>query len=128
MLVSDLKRVLVVDDKATGRELVRAILEQNGHLVYEAGNGIEAIRRARELRPHLIVLDLHMPALDGFDVLKELRADGDFSATPILALTASAMRGDRELALAAGFTGYVAKPVAVDALRGELERLLNPAE
>ena len=118
------KKVLVADDKATSRELVRTVLEQSGHVVYEAANGMEAVRRAREVGPDLILLDLHMPALDGFGVLKELKEDEKFSSTPIVALTASAMQGDRERALSIGFTGYIAKPISLNALRGELERLL----
>src|SRR5690349_1947669 len=123
---SDLmKKVLVADDKAPGRELLRAVLEQSGHAVYEASDGIEALRGARELLPDLIILDLHMPMLDGFGVLQELRRDRSFAATPIVALTASAMQGDRERALTAGFTSYIAKPISLIALRGEIERFLN---
>lgn len=118
------KKVLVADDKATSRELVRTVLEQSGHVVYEAANGMEAVRRAREVAPDLILLDLHMPALDGFGVLKELHEDEKFRAIPIVALTASAMQGDRERALSLGFTGYIAKPISLKDLRGEIERLL----
>jgi CheY-like chemotaxis protein len=125
MTVANLpKKVLVADDKATSRELVRTILEQTGHVVYEAANGMEAVRRAREVLPDLILLDLHMPALDGFGALRELKEDEKFGATPIVALTASAMQGDRERALAAGFTGYIAKPISLNELRSEIERLL----
>jgi CheY-like chemotaxis protein len=120
-----MKKVLVADDKSPGRELIRTILEQSGHLVFEAGDGTEALRSARELVPDLIILDLHMPLLDGFGVLKELKQDQRFAATPIIALTASAMQGDRERALAAGFTTYIAKPISLSALRGEIERFLN---
>jgi two-component system cell cycle response regulator DivK len=120
-----MKKVLVADDKAPGRELLRAVLEQSGHAVYEASDGIEALRNARELLPDLIILDLHMPMLDGFGVLQELRRDRSFAATPIVALTASAMQGDRERALTAGFTSYIAKPISLIALRGEIERFLN---
>jgi len=120
-----MKKVLVADDKAPGRELLRAVLEQSGHAVYEASDGIEALRNARELLPDLIILDLHMPMLDGFGVLQELRRDRSFAATPIVALTASAMQGDRERALTAGFTSYIDKPISLIALRGEIERFLN---
>ena len=79
---------------------------------------------ARETQPDLIVLDLQMPALDGFGVLKELRSQQRFIRTPIVALTATAMQGDRDRALAAGFTGYVSKPIGVCALRAEMQRWL----
>jgi two-component system cell cycle response regulator DivK len=120
-----MKTILVADDKATGRELVRTVLEKSGYAVIEASDGIEAVRCAREQKPDLIILDLHMPGLDGFSVIQELRRDAQFAGTPIMALTASAMQGDRERALSVGFTGYVTKPIRLGALRGEVERLLG---
>jgi len=120
-----MKTVLVADDRPTGRELVRAVLENTGYLVIEAGDGLEALRCARESLPDLIILDLHMPGLDGFCVIEELRRDARFATTPIVALTASAMQGDRERAMAAGFTGYITKPIRLSLLRGEVERLLQ---
>ena len=120
-----MKKVLVADDKVPGRELVRTVLEQSGHLVFEAGDGAEALQKVRELLPDLIILDVHMPVLDGFEVLEELRRDHRFVATPIVALTASAMQGDRERALSAGFTAYIAKPISLSALRSEMQRLLG---
>jgi two-component system cell cycle response regulator DivK len=118
------KRVLIADDKATGRELVKTVLEARGYLVFEACDGIEALEAANRVGPHLIILDLHMPGLDGFGVVKELRLDPSFATTPIVALTASAMEGDRRRAIEAGFTGYITKPVSLKALRAEVERLL----
>ena len=119
-----MKKVLVADDKATGRELVRTVLENTGYEVHEAGDGAEAVAEARRVRPDLIILDIHMPEMDGFGVIAEWRRDPQFAATPIIALTASAMMGDRERALAAGFTGYITKPIRLSALRSEVERLL----
>ena len=115
---------MVVDDKESSRELIRAVLESSGYAVVEADNGREAVRLAGEVSPDLILLDLQMPALDGFGALQRLRADPRFAALPIIALTASAMQGDREKALAAGFTSYIAKPVRLTDLRAELARLL----
>jgi two-component system cell cycle response regulator DivK len=120
-----MKRVLIADDKATSRELVRTVLEKEGYAVVEAADGIEALRSALESAPDLIILDLQMPGLDGFSVLQELRKDARFLATPILALTASAMQGDRERALTNGFTGYVTKPIRLQVLRSEVQRLLR---
>lgn len=120
-----MKKVLVADDKDTGRELVRTVLENCNYEVFEAGNGVEALSQARQVRPDLIILDLHMPGLDGFGVIKELRNDESFAVTPVMALTASAMMGDRERALAAGFTSYIAKPIRLSTLRSEVERLLE---
>ena len=120
-----MKRVLIADDRSAGRELMRSVLERSGYAVFEASNGKEAVVSARQILPDLIILDLHMPELDGFGVLKELRGDTRFAATPIIALTASAMHGDREQALSAGFTSYIAKPVSLSALRSEIQRLLG---
>jgi CheY-like chemotaxis protein len=83
------------------------------------------VRVTCETGPDLILLDLQMPALDGFGVLRELRADPRFAELPIVALTANAMQGDREKALAAGFTSYLSKPVSLASLRGEVARLLG---
>ena len=120
-----MKTVLVADDKATSRELVRAVLEDSGYQIIEAGDGLEALRSARQSKPDLILLDLHMPGLDGFGVVREIRRDDDLAATPVVALTASAMQGDRERALGAGFTGYISKPISLRTLRSEVERLLK---
>jgi CheY-like chemotaxis protein len=119
-----MKKVLIADDKATSRELVRVALEHCGYLVYEAGDGGEALNSARDILPDLIILDLHMPGLDGFGVIQEIRRDARLAATPVLALTASAMQGDRERAMAVGFTSYLAKPIHLSNLRREVERLL----
>ena len=120
-----MKKVLVADDKATSRELIRTVLETAGYEISEASDGIEALRFARETEPDLIILDLHMPGVDGFGVVKELRREEKFLTTPIMALTASAMQGDRERALAAGFDSYVSKPIPLATLREEVERLLT---
>jgi CheY-like chemotaxis protein len=119
-----MKKVLVADDKATGRELVRTVLERNGYEILEAENGVAALDCARREHPDLIILDLHMPELDGFGVIQELRRDDSFTKTPVIALTASAMMGDRERALSLGFTGYITKPIRLSTLREEVTRLL----
>jgi CheY-like chemotaxis protein len=120
-----MKTVLVADDKPTGRELVRTVLEKSGYTVVEACDGLEAVEYAHQHRPDLIILDLHMPGLDGFGVIQTLRREAEFATTPIMALTASAMQGDREHAMSVGFTGYVTKPIRLSALREEVERLLR---
>jgi len=121
-----MRTVLVADDKETSRELVRTVLEKAGYIVAEARDGVEALRQAHALKPDLIILDLHMPHLDGFGVILEIRRDRELAAIPVMALTASAMQGDRERALAAGFTAYIAKPIPLSMLRSEVERLLQP--
>jgi|SRR5208283_5030191 len=118
-------KVLIADDRAASRELIRTVLEADGYEVYEAVDGWDAVRRAEECQPALIILDLQMPRLNGIEALQKLRQDRQFSDIPVLALTASAMNGDRERALEAGFTAYITKPVSLTSLRGELRRLLD---
>lgn len=119
------KIVLIADDKPGGRELLRTVLESGPYVVVEAVDGEDAIRQAHEHHPDLILLDLHMPFKDGFEVIRELRSDPDFQSTPVVALTASAMQGDKEKAMAAGFTGYLTKPIRLPELRSEVERFLG---
>jgi CheY-like chemotaxis protein len=118
-------RILVVDDKPSSRELVRTILENVGYDIEEAGDGIQALEAIRTNPPDLVLLDLQMPGLNGRQVLAELRAEDRFADLPVVALTASAMAGDREKALAAGFTSYLSKPVTLSTLRSEVQRLLQ---
>lgn len=128
MLMPDLQRkllILIADDRASSRELLRTVLERAGYAVIEAADGEEALERARSVNPDLVLLDLQMPKLDGFGVLEQLRRDERFRALPVLALTASAMSGDREKILAAGFTDYLSKPAGPDLLRETVARLLG---
>ena len=120
-----MKKILVADDTDNGRELVKTVLEGSGYEVIEARNGLEAVANARAHMPDLIILDLHMPGLDGFGVIQELRAQSEFASTPIMALTESAMMGDKERATAVGFTSYITKPIRLADLRREVERLLG---
>jgi two-component system cell cycle response regulator DivK len=120
-----MSRVLVADDNDASRELIREVLELSGYDVIETADGQDAVSRARENAPDLVLVDIQMPRLDGYGVLRELRADPRLSGLPVVALTAFAMQGDRERALAAGFDGYITKPVDIAALRQEIKKRLN---
>jgi CheY-like chemotaxis protein len=120
-----MRKVLVVDEYFSIRELIRIVLEQSGYSVFEAASGTEAVRSAGEVLPDLIILDVDMPALDGFGAVKELRRDPRFEMTPIIAFTGDARYGGRERALSAGFTSYLAKSIGLSALRGEVARLFG---
>ena len=108
--------VLIAEDNSVNRELVREVLELEGHQIIEATNGEEALARVAECAPDLVLLDIHMPKLDGIEVIRRLRQEPRFALLPVVALTAFAMRGDRERMLAEGFNGYVAKPIDVASL------------
>jgi CheY-like chemotaxis protein len=118
------KRLLIADDQPGGRELLRTALESVGYEVVEAVDGDDAIRQAMTSAPDLILLDIHMPGQDGLSVVRQLRSDPRFQFIPILAVTATAMKGDRQKGLEAGFTEYLTKPISLAALRQIIARLL----
>jgi two-component system, cell cycle response regulator DivK len=102
--------ILIADDYDDNRELLRLMLEAEGYLVREARNGREALEAAREETPALALIDLSMPSLDGWALLKELRSDERTRAIPCVAVTAFAADQDRRRALDAGFDAYISKP------------------
>jgi|SRR5579863_1053945 len=117
--------ILIADDRPSSRELLRVILERAGYDVLEAEDGEAALQQIHLREPDLVLLDLQMPKLDGLAVLQAVRSDPRFGQLPIIALTASAMRGDRERILEAGFTGYLAKPAGPELLRDTVAKLLD---
>jgi len=110
------ERVLVVEDNDLNMKLVRDILQATGYSPLEASSGEEALALAAENAPALVLMDIQLPDLDGSEALQRLRSDERTAGIPVLALTAQAMQGDRERFLAAGFDGYLSKPVDVDEL------------
>jgi CheY-like chemotaxis protein len=115
------KRVLVADDNPAGRELVRESLAPHVSSIMEASDGRDALAKIRETLPDLVLLDIQMPELDGYAVLREIRSDPALRDVRVVALTAFAMQGDRERALEAGFDDYLTKPVSVAKLKAQLE-------
>jgi CheY-like chemotaxis protein len=115
--------ILVADDNLASRELMRELLEASGHRVLEATNGREALDLIHRSAPDVVFLDLQMPVLDGFCVVRELRSDERFRRLPAVAVTASAMLGDRELAITAGFDSYITKPINLNEVRKHAEQL-----
>src|SRR5579864_4335038 len=106
-----MKCILIVEDTANSRELLRMVLEKLGHVVIEAGDGVEALCRLQEQVPDLIFLDLKIPAPSGYELLKEIRNNARSSSVPVVARTADAMQGERERAISAGFNAYLTKPI-----------------
>jgi CheY-like chemotaxis protein len=117
--------VLVVEDNALNLKLVRDVLGHAGYRVLEAGDAERGIELARAEAPDLILMDVQLPGIDGVAALGRLRADEQTAAIPVVALTAQAMKDDRERFLAAGFDGYLEKPVSVPALPGQVEELIR---
>jgi two-component system cell cycle response regulator DivK len=116
------ERILVVEDNELNMKLFRDILVANGYRTIEATTGGEAVALATEHAPDLVLMDIQLPDFDGVQALGRLRANEGTAAIPVLALTAQAMDGDRERFLAAGFDGYLSKPVDVRELIGTVRR------
>ena len=104
-------RVLVVEDNPSNLDLARMVLEGNGFAVDTASNGQEGLEKARHLRPDLILMDMQLPGVDGLAVTRQLKADPATANIKVVALTANALKGSEEQALAAGCSGYIAKPI-----------------
>ena len=119
--MTKLLTILVADDNPFSRELMRELLEASGHVIIEAVNGRNAIDLIRQNQPDLVFLDLQMPLQDGFSVIRELRDDARFHGLTVVAVTASAMLGERERALAAGFDFYIAKPIELCDIEKQVE-------
>ena len=122
-----MEKVLIVDDNRASRDLIRAILKPVRCNTIEASNGQQALDLLCHERPDLVLLDIDMPGLDGLTVVKTIRQDAAFASLPVVAVTAFAMEGDREKAIAAGFTAYVTKPVRAAILRQQVRQLLGAA-
>ncbi len=112
------ERVLIVEDNEKNMKLFRDVLSAKGYATLEASSGEEAVELAIAHAPELVLMDIRLPDVDGVEALRRLRSDERTSSIPVLALTAQAMSGDRERFLAAGFDGYIPKPVDINELVG----------
>lgn len=117
--------ILIVEDNPRDRKLVRDVLRANGFQTLEAETGEAGIKLARERRPALILMDIQLPKMDGREAARILKADSNTREIPIIAVTASAMKGDRESLLAEGFDGYMAKPIDIRKVPRVLESYLG---
>jgi two-component system cell cycle response regulator DivK len=122
------RRVLVVEDNERNLKLVRDVLEHAGFQVEAAGSGEQGVALARERVPDLVLMDLQLPTMDGAEALRLLREDPRTREVPVVAVTAFAMKGDRERALRAGFDGYLAKPISVRALPEQVRGFMHRQE
>ena len=118
-------KILVIEDNEQNIYLVRFMLEKHGYHVIEARNGQEGLDQAAKQLPHLILLDIQLPVMDGYAVAKALRNNPDLENVPIVAVTSYAMPGDRENVLAAGCSGYIEKPINPDIFLDQIKSFLQ---
>jgi len=116
--------ILLVEDNETNQMLAMTVLQRDGYRVDVAGSSEEARERLEAARPDLILMDLQLPGLDGLSLTKRLKQDPATSSIPIVAMTAHAMLGDADQALAAGCIGYIAKPIDTRALADQVRQYL----
>jgi len=119
-------KILVVEDNQDNREMVVKVLKFNGYQVVEAVDGEEAIEKAKAEDPDLILLDIFLPKMDGYEATRRLKGDTSLRNIPIIALTAHAMKGSMEEALAVGCDGYISKPIDVRELPKQIQHFLKP--
>ena len=118
-------KILYIEDNIGNRMLVRRILMAEGYTVVEAEDGPTGIEMALQEQPALILMDMNLPDVDGYEMTQRVRAIPELRDTPIIAMTANVMRGDREKALRAGCNGYIPKPIDVDALPTQIAQFLK---
>jgi two-component system, cell cycle response regulator DivK len=118
-------RILLVEDNPLNLKLVRDVLLAAGYEVVEATSGEEGLRRAKEGRPDLVLMDLQLPGIDGTETMRQLRAGPVANEVPVVAITAFAMAEDHLKAMRAGFDGYIEKPISVRTLVGKVQGFLE---
>ena len=117
--------IVVVEDDEKSRKLVRDVLTHANYRLLEADSGEAGVRLAHEHHPALIVMDIHLPGIDGIEALHQLRAVSDTRDIPILAVTASAMTTERTKIMTAGFDGYESKPISVKRFLAAVREILD---
>src|SRR5437762_10579252 len=118
-------KILYIEDNRENRMLVRAILEAEGYTIVDAEDGLSGIEAAIREQPDLILLDINLPGVDGYEVVSILKSFPNLASTPVVALTAYAMQGDRQRTLVAGCDGYIQKPIDVDAFPRQVAEFLG---
>jgi two-component system cell cycle response regulator DivK len=122
------KRILYIEDNSDNRLLIKRVLEAEGYIVVEAETGLKGLELAASSQPDLILMDINLPEIDGYECTHRLRKISGGEKIPIIALTANAMEGDAQKALDAGCNGYIPKPIDVDHLPTQIEKYLMKPE
>jgi len=120
--------ILVVEDNLANQLLIQFTLELAGYHVNVASSASEALASIRENRPDLVLMDIQLPGQDGLSLTKQLKADAMFKTIPVVALSARAMAGDRDLSLAAGCAGHIAKPINTRTIAKEVGEFITPRQ
>src|SRR5258706_2352108 len=118
-------RILYIEDNRENRMLVRAVLEAAGYMIVDAEDGLTGIEAAIREEPALILLDINLPGVDGYEIVAILKSFPNLANTPVIAVTAYAMEGDRQRTLVAGCDGYIQKPIDVDAFPSQVGEFLR---
>src|ERR671930_857128 len=118
-------KILYIEDNRENRMLVRAILEAEGYTIIDAEDGLSGIEAAIREEPALILLDVNLPGVDGYEVVAIIKSFPTLATTPVIAVTAYAMEGDRQRTLVAGCDGYIQKPIDVDAFPRQIAEFLQ---
>ena len=117
-------KILLVEDNDANRYLATFLLESSGYTVVHAGNGAEAVIAAQNEAPDLILMDIQMPEVDGYEAARRIKAEPHLARIPIVAVTSYAMVGDREKAAQLGFAGYIEKPIVTETFIAEISRFI----
>jgi two-component system cell cycle response regulator DivK len=123
--MSDAALILIVEDNEKNMKLARDVLQFNGFRTLEAATAEQGLALAASRQPDLILMDIQLPDLDGVTVLRQLRADAKTAAIKVVALTAFAMKDDRDRFVSAGFDGYLSKPISVRELPSQVRQILE---
>ena len=125
LMETDKKKILIVDDNADSRELVMKILRNKNYQLSDAIDGEDALIKINADKPDLILMDISMPKIDGYELTRRIKSQKDLCDIKVVALTAHAMKGDKEKALASGCLGYITKPINVRIFGEQIEIFLN---
>jgi two-component system, cell cycle response regulator DivK len=118
-------KVLYIEDNKDNMTLVRRVLEVEGYEVIGAENGAEGLAKARSLSPDLVITDINLPDIDGYEITETLKKETKTAHIPVIAMTANVMKKDREQVHEVGCDGYIAKPIDIDALPEQVENFLK---
>ena len=121
----DTTTILYIEDNIDNRTLVRRVLQIEGYRVMEADSGFKAFEILRSEIPDLVLMDINLPDMDGYEITTRLKQMPSLARVPVIAMTANVMKGDREKTLAAGCDGYISKPIDIDTLPSQIARFLR---